>query len=235
MEYLNNTDEIRHHLQKISMQNTSLLIKMGNEPTPYGSAFIGVASGGAEGIFINMLTPQRGNALLKECKKVIISYNFGNAYFTFSSWYLEAIEEGEGYIKITAPVIISKTQERNDLRVSPPSIPPLKVDFGGGIVELVTNISISGMGFFTSQNREIFKEGKTFPDISFNLPPQKGVICTNVVVQQFIENALPDHLRVRNKCGIEFMNTRREDKNTIAQYVLERHQQLAKNAEMFYK
>lgn len=234
LDDLTNLEEIRFHIQKNYKQNTKLDIKIDNEPISYSSIFVEIAfGGGAEGILMDTLVPSSGNSLIKESKKVTISYSVNGADYTFDSRYLSIVAKRFDFIKIAFPKVIRKIQKRKFLRVTPSYLSPLKVDLGDRITDNVGDISIGGLCFFTSRNEEELYRGKVFSNISFALPSDKHKIYTKAIVRLFVGNREAQG-KARNKCGVEFIGLKPADEDAIGRYASERQRDIIRNTQRIY-
>lgn len=217
------------HLKAATEQNVKTGVTLDNETQQFTSTFLSMSSDDdIDGILIDILSPDEGMDLLDKSRKLKVVYMMDDVHYSFETSYLKKNNIGFGSLKIAIPMIIRnrpESERRKCTRVQPSSSSPLKVGFGDGTVEEITDISTQGLGFYTTKGEDKVGKGELLPFVSFTLPSEKRKLSTKALVNRFVR----DLGKVgRNKCGIAFIEMRNEDIDAITKYVSQRRRQIIK-------
>ena len=223
--------QIRKNLEYVCQKNIQLTVTLDERPTTYKSIFLEVGSYN-NFVIIDSLIPEYGNQLLKTSGKIRIDYAIEGIMYSFDTKFIDTIVERFPSVKIAFPTLIKKIQRRKYFRVSPSIDKPITVKFNEDIDERVADISEGGLSVYTRFTERELAMGKVFENTMFRLPTANRDIITNGVVKNFIRGQGES---VKNKCGIEFMEMRLQDKDLIASYVLTRQREIIQKENVYFE
>lgn len=223
--------QIRKNLEYICQKNIQLTVTLDERPTTYKSIFLEVGSYN-NFVIIDSLIPEHGNQLLKTSSKIRIDYAIEGIMYSFDTKFIETIVERFPSVKIAFPTLIKKIQRRKYFRVSPSIDKPITVKLTDGINERVADISEGGLSIYTSFTERELAVGKVFERAMLKLPTANQDIITKGVVRNFIGG---QGKSVKNKCGIEFMEMRLQEKDLIASYVLTRQKEIIQKENVYFE
>lgn len=218
------TTQIRKNLEFINLNKIPLITTIDNRTTTYKSMLLEFEMENKH-IMIDSLMPNHGNEIITTSNNISIGYNIEGIMYYFDSKFIEMVNEKFHSIKIAFPSIIKKVQKRNAFRVSPPNGNPITVKVEEGITEIITNISEGGISLYTQCTEGEMSVGTIFEKVTFKLPTMDRYIITKAKVKSFIKGSGVS----KNRCGIEFIDMRMADKDSIANYVLIRQMEMIRN------
>lgn len=214
--------QIRTNLEDVCRKNVHLVTTIDERQRTFGSIFIEVGKGN-DFVMIDVLIPSDGNRIIETSDKVRIDYNIEGVMYYFETKFIGMVSGRLPSIKIAFPSIIKKVQKRSAFRVSPSIEHPIIVEVKEGAAEETADISEGGLAFFTRHTEKEMGVGTVFEKMSFKLPGMDRQITAKAVVRSFIKGF---HGAVRNRCGVEFIGMRMQDKDSIAHYILLRQREI---------
>ncbi len=223
--------QIRKNLEYVCQKNIQLTVTLDERPTTYKSIFLEVGRYN-NFVIIDSLIPEHGNQLLMTSSKIRIDYAIEGIMHSFDTKFIETIVERFSSVRIAFPTFIKKIQRRKYLRVSPSIDKPITVKLTDGINERIADISEGGLSIYTSFTESELAVGKVFERAMLKLPAANQDIITKGVVRNFIGG---QGEAVKNKCGIEFMEMRLQDKGLIASYVLTRQKEIIQKENVYFE
>ena len=223
--------QIRKNLEYVCQKNIQLTVTLDERPTTYKSIFLEVGSYN-NFVVIDALIPEHGNHLLKTSGKIRIDYAIEGIMYSFDTKFIETKVERFPSVKIAFPTLIKKIQRRKHFRVSPPIDKPIIVKLTEGINERVTDISEGGLSIYTHLTERESAIGKVFENTMFRFPAANHNIITKAIVRNLIKG---EGEAVKNKCGMEFMDMRLQDKDLIASYVLTRQREIIQKENVYFE
>ena len=213
---------IRKNLGYVCQKNNQLTVTLDERPMTYRSIFLEVGDYN-NFVVIDTLIPDYGNQLFKTSRKIGIDYSVEGIMHSFDTKFIETVNGRFLSIKLAFPNLIRKIQRRKHFRVSTPIDKPITVKLTDGINERVADISEGGVSIYTSLTEKELPLGKVFEKVMLSLPTVNQNIMAKTVVRNLIKGFSGN---VKNKCGLEFMNMRLNDKDFIASYVLTRQREI---------
>lgn len=220
--------QIRKNLEYICQRNVHLIAVLDERAKTFSSIFLETGKNN-DYVEIDMLIPDYGNQLLNTSGKIRIDYTIEGIMYSFESRFIETISRRFPSIKITFPSFIKKIQRRKHFRVSPSIDKPIIVRLTDGIDEKAADISEGGLAVYTHRMERELALGRVFERLIFRLPNASYDIITKAVVRNLIRGNID---AIKNRCGIEFMNMRMPDRDSIASYVLTRQREsISRSAE----
>ncbi len=220
---LNTQAEIKSNLEYACNRNLQLVLKIDDMPVTFSSVFLEMEKG-CSAVIIDTVIPKDGNRHIESSKSIRVEYKIDGVLHYFDTRFVRMVEGKLSSIKIAFPSTVNKVQRRKFFRVSPSVDNPIIVKIMEGFTEKVADISECGLVFFTRRSDKEIKIGMVFERMKFSLPKEDREIITSGLVRCFIKGS------VKNRCGIEFINMRLQDKDFIAQYVIMRQRKFIVNS-----
>ncbi len=218
------TTQIRKNLEFIGDNKIPLIATIDNRTTTYKSMLLELEMENKH-IMIDSLMPNHGNEIIAISNNISIGYNIEGIMYYFDSKFIVMVNEKFLSIKIAFPSIIKKVQKRNAFRVSPPNDNPITVKVEEGITEKIADISEGGLSFYSKRIEKEMPVGTVLEKVTFKLPTMDRQIAAKAKVKCFIKSSDPS----KSRYGMEFIDMRMADKDSIANYVLIRQMEMIRN------
>lgn len=218
------TTQIRKNLEFINLNKIPLIASIDNRTTTYKSMLLELEMENKH-IMIDSLMPNHGNEIITTSNNISIGYNIEGIMYYFDSKFIVMVNEKFPSIKIAFPSIVKKVQKRNAYRVSPPMDNPLSVKVVEGVTEKIADISEGGLSFYSKRTEKEMPVGTVFEKVTFKLPTMDRHIIAKAKVKSFIKSSDPS----KSRYGMEFIEMRMADKDSIANYVLIRQMEMIRN------
>ncbi|MBI3599450.1 MAG: flagellar brake protein [Nitrospinae bacterium] len=217
---LTTQSQIVASIGEVCQKSLNLIATIDDRAETFGSIFIELGKGN-DSIIIDTLMPKYGNRLVEESNRINVEYIINGVKYSFRTRFLEMVRGSLPAIKIAVPSFIKKFEKRKFFRISPSNNSPVAVEVTKGFVEDVTSISEEGVSFYTRRSEREITMGMVFEKITFKLPTTDQKITAKAVVRNFIKGT-----GAKNRCGVEFVDMRRQDKDYIAYYGIIRQREI---------
>lgn len=217
---LTTQSQIAAGIEDVCQKRLNLIATIDDKPDTFGSIFLELGKGN-ESVIIDTMMPKHGNQLVENSNRINIEYIIEGVKYSFKTRFIEMVSGRLPSIKIAIPSFIRKFERRKFFRISPSGNNPVTVEMIKGFVEEIADISENGLSFYTRRSDKEITVGMNFEKIIFKLPTMDEKIITRGVVRNFTKGRV-----VRNRCGVEFADIRRQDSDYIAYYGIIRQREI---------
>jgi len=209
--------QMRTNLEEIRKRKTNIITTIDERPGTFTTMLLELEKGN-DHVVIDTLMPKQGNQIIENSNAIRLDYSFEGIMYCFDTRFMETVSGKFPSIKIAFPSIIKKVQKRKSFRISPTVDNPIKVKIREDVTEKAADISEGGLSFYTFRTEKEMPVGMKLEKVMFELPTIDRHIITKAVIRSFIKGSNG----AKNRCGIEFVEMRIADMDSIANYVLVR-------------